>query len=160
VIILYFRCKYNYYLFSWLFFPPNRISFASTISDNAVCSYIVLIDTALTCYISFCFGHWGGSMEYCWCSVGSANWIYKVVFWFYPLFIIISSPQCIIIQSIKWFCRVQSWRTLPIEYFLVMHALAAFLSLIEIYGNGRGQDAWRNFYSGYLCSSVPLIGLL
>nr|ABN09015.1 hypothetical protein MtrDRAFT_AC172101g12v1 [Medicago truncatula] len=56
------------------------------------------------------------------------------------------------------FIRVQSWRTLPIEYFLVMQVLATFLSLIEIYGNGRGQDAWGNFYSGYLCSSVPLIG--
>lgn len=56
------------------------------------------------------------------------------------------------------FIRVQSWRTLPIEYFLVMQVLATFLSLIEIYGNGRGQDTWGNFYSGYLCSSVPLIG--
>ncbi|GAU11556.1 hypothetical protein TSUD_345470 [Trifolium subterraneum] len=56
------------------------------------------------------------------------------------------------------FIRVQSWRTLPIEYFLVMQVLATFLSLIEIYGNGRGQDAWRDFYSGHLCSSVPLLG--
>ncbi|CAJ2631584.1 unnamed protein product [Trifolium pratense] len=56
------------------------------------------------------------------------------------------------------FIRVQSWRTLPIEYFLVMQVLATFLSLIEIYGNGRGPDAWRNFYSGHLCYSVPLLG--
>ncbi|XP_073222018.1 piezo-type mechanosensitive ion channel homolog isoform X3 [Cicer arietinum] len=56
------------------------------------------------------------------------------------------------------FIRVQSWRTLPIEYFLVMHVLATFLSLFEIYGNGCGQDAWRNFCSGHLCSSVLQIG--
>ncbi|KAL5061032.1 hypothetical protein RYX36_032636, partial [Vicia faba] len=54
--------------------------------------------------------------------------------------------------------RVQSGRTLPIDYFLVMQVLATFLSLIEIYGNGRGQDAWRNFYPGHLCSSNLLIG--
>lgn len=45
-----------------------------------VCSYIILIDAALTCHILYCFGHWGGSVEYCWCAVGSANWIYKVAF--------------------------------------------------------------------------------
>ncbi|XP_061348437.1 piezo-type mechanosensitive ion channel homolog [Gastrolobium bilobum] len=56
------------------------------------------------------------------------------------------------------FIRVQSWRTLPIEYFLVMQVLATFLSLIEIYGNRFGQDACRNFHSGHLCSSVLLIG--
>ncbi|XP_058738594.1 piezo-type mechanosensitive ion channel homolog isoform X3 [Vicia villosa] len=56
------------------------------------------------------------------------------------------------------FIRVQSWRTLPIDYFLVVQVLATFLSLIEIYGNGCGQEAWRNFYSGHLCSSVLPIG--
>ncbi|KAK7337825.1 hypothetical protein VNO77_18412 [Canavalia gladiata] len=56
------------------------------------------------------------------------------------------------------FIRVQSWRTSPIEYFLVMQVLATFLSLIEIYGNEFGLDAWRDFHSGHLCSSVQLIG--
>lgn len=83
VILLYFRCKYNYYLFFMTFFsPPNRISLASTIFHNVVCSHIILFDAALTCHISYCFGHRGGSVEYFRCSVGSANWIYKVLFWF------------------------------------------------------------------------------
>lgn len=69
-----------------------RVSFASTIFDIMVCSYIILIDAALTCHISCCFGHRGGSVEYCWCSVGSANWIHKVVFCSYPLYIMISLP--------------------------------------------------------------------
>ncbi|KAI4301844.1 hypothetical protein L6164_035084 [Bauhinia variegata] len=56
------------------------------------------------------------------------------------------------------FTRVKSWRTLPIKYFLVMQALAAFVSLIEIYGSRFGPDSWRDFYSGNLSSSVLLIG--
>ncbi|TKY61456.1 Piezo-type mechanosensitive ion channel-like [Spatholobus suberectus] len=56
------------------------------------------------------------------------------------------------------FVRVQSWRTLPSEYFLVIQVLATFLSIIEIYGNGFGQNAWRDFHSGHPCSSVLLIG--
>ncbi|RYR02293.1 hypothetical protein Ahy_B06g081111 [Arachis hypogaea] len=54
--------------------------------------------------------------------------------------------------------RVQSWRSLPQEYFLVMQALMTFLSLFEIYGNRVGQDAWRDFHSGVLCSYLLLIG--
>ena len=45
------------------------------------------------------------------------------------------------------------------EYFLVTQVLATFLSIIEIHGNGSRQDAWRDFHSGHLCSSVLLIGL-
>ncbi|XP_019423169.1 PREDICTED: piezo-type mechanosensitive ion channel homolog isoform X2 [Lupinus angustifolius] len=54
--------------------------------------------------------------------------------------------------------RVQSWRTLPIEYFLVMQVLSTFLSLVEIYGNRFGPDAWRYFRTGQFCPSVLLIG--
>ncbi|MED6172171.1 hypothetical protein PIB30_047572, partial [Stylosanthes scabra] len=54
--------------------------------------------------------------------------------------------------------RVQSWRTLPQEYFLVMQVLTTFLSLFEIYGNRFGQDAWRDFHSGDPCSYLQLIG--
>ncbi|KAK7284316.1 hypothetical protein RJT34_19061 [Clitoria ternatea] len=56
------------------------------------------------------------------------------------------------------FIRVQSWRTFPIDYFLIMQVLATFLSLIELNGNGFCQEAWRVFHSGHLCSSVLLIG--
>ncbi|KAG4396639.1 hypothetical protein GLYMA_19G238300v4 [Glycine max] len=56
------------------------------------------------------------------------------------------------------FIRVQSWKTLLREYFLVTQVLATFLSIIEIHGNGSRQDAWRDFHSGHLCSSVLLIG--
>lgn len=86
--------------------------------------------------------------------MGSANWIYKVVFGFTHFVLQNFSTQCITIQNALQIlyamtCRVQSWRTLPTEYFLVIQVLATFLSLIEIYGNGFGQDA----------SSVLLIGL-
>ncbi|KAK7332943.1 hypothetical protein VNO80_29700 [Phaseolus coccineus] len=56
------------------------------------------------------------------------------------------------------FIRVQSWRTLLRQHFLVTQVLATFLSIIEIYGNWFGQDPWRDFCSGHLCHFVLLIG--
>ncbi|XP_027349564.1 piezo-type mechanosensitive ion channel homolog [Abrus precatorius] len=56
------------------------------------------------------------------------------------------------------FIRVQSWRTFSIECFLVMQVLATFLSLLEIYGSWFGLDAWRDFHSEHLRSSVVKIG--
>ncbi|KAF7805147.1 piezo-type mechanosensitive ion channel-like protein isoform X1 [Senna tora] len=56
------------------------------------------------------------------------------------------------------FRRVRSWWNLPIENFLIMQVLIAFASLIEIYGSRAVSDAWRDFHSAHLCSSVPLIG--
>ncbi|KAK7258817.1 hypothetical protein RIF29_24404 [Crotalaria pallida] len=74
----------------------------------------------------------------------------------------IEGDRCSIAEA-RWaqligLVRVQSWRTLPTEYFLVMQVLSAFLSLIEIYGNRFGPDAWRYFHSGHLSPSILLIG--
>lgn len=56
--------------------------------------------------------------------------------------------------------RVRSWWNFPIENFLVLQVLIAFASLIEIYGSRYASDAWRDFHSGHIFSSVLLIGLL
>lgn len=150
-------------------FFANRIPCSSTIFDVMVCSNVIISDPTLPCRISYCFSHWGGSVDYCWCSVGWANWIYKVLelsvlfvlpFLYYRSFILSVLPFRIHYKYwMKWFCRVQSWRTLLRQHFLLTQVLATFLSIIEIYGNRFGQDPWRDFCSGHLCHFVLLIGL-
>ncbi|RDY14846.1 Piezo-type mechanosensitive ion channel-like protein, partial [Mucuna pruriens] len=137
----------------------NLLSFLQTgfcIHQQSLISWSVLILSSLTLLLHAVF-HIVLAVEGDQWSTADAQWAQLIGF-IRGFFLSVLPFRIHYKDCMKWFCRVQSWRTSPRDYFLVIQVLTTFLSIIEIYGNGFGQDAWRDFHSGHACSSVLMIG--
>lgn len=56
-------------------------------------------------------------------------------------------------------CRVQSWKSPYVIYFLVIQLLALLVALVDIYGKRLFLNRWQDSYQGHFMSIVEHLGL-
>lgn len=56
-------------------------------------------------------------------------------------------------------CRIHTWKSSSVIYFLVVQLLAVSVALVDIYGNRLGLVPWRASCWGHLLSVVEHLGL-
>lgn len=102
-------------------------------------------------------------------TIAGENWNVTDIWWikllgfmmwelvYYDVIIIFEHPDVIFFQIVPsyicWFyysCRVDSWRSPSVVYFLVLQLLAGLVASVELNWNGfQWQDS---FWNGFLCT--------
>lgn len=143
----------------------HRISFPKevlyTVANHRCFSTCYSFSIDISCYM----GYWGKKTERSRCLVGKADWINDVrmhvfssslifnlmflnVFWIHLYFVFYI---CI--------CRIQSWKSPTVIYFLIVQLSAAAVALVDLYGSKFGLTSLRNSCWGHFLSAVERLGL-
>lgn len=142
-------------------FSFSRISFPKEIFVIVACHYLFSTCYCLSSCISYYLGFWGLHMECSQCLVGKANWFYDVrtIFPFKFLNLLFPLHELTYCLLFCCFCRVQSWKSPSVIYFLVVQILAVFVALVDIYVSNFGLDPWRHSCWGHFLTVVEHLGL-
>jgi hypothetical protein len=94
--------------------------------------------------------------------VGKTDWINDVridLFYFKIFYFLISSLKTDSLPFVVCLCRVHTWKSPSVVYFLIVQLLAGSVALVDIYGNRFGLVPWQASCWGNFCSVVEHLGL-